>query len=123
MSTADLESYRRTLLLLRQRLTGDVSHLAVEALGEAAKLGSRPSAATLHPADQGTDAFEQEFTLSLIHNQEEVLEEITEALDRISRGGFGRCEECQGVIPKARLQTIPYARHCVACARRAQQSS
>ena len=72
-------------------------------------------------ADQGTDAFEQEFTLSLMKNQEEVLEEITEALDRISRGSFGRCEECQGAIPKARLQTIPYARLCVACARRVEQ--
>lgn len=124
MTKADLETYRDVLLSLRQRLTGDVSHLADEALrargGEAS--GSL-SNAPLHMADLGTDNFEQEFTLSLLQNQEQALTEIGEALERIRQGSFGRCEECQGPIPKARLQALPYARHCVACARKLQQSS
>ncbi len=124
MSKAELESYRQTLLTLRNRLTGDVSHLADEALrahgGEAS--GSL-SNAPLHMADLGTDNFEQEFTLSLLQNQEQALEEITAALDRLNRGTYGKCEECQGTIPKARLQALPYTRHCVACARKLQQSS
>jgi RNA polymerase-binding transcription factor DksA len=124
MSKADLQSYRQTLLTWRKRLSGDVSHLAEEALrangGEAS--GSL-SNAPLHMADLGTDNFEQEFSLSLLQNQEQVLEEITAALDRLDRGTYGKCEECQGVIPKARLQAVPYTRHCVACARKLQQSS
>lgn len=122
MTKADLQSYRRVLQSLRSRLTGDVSLLAEEALAGGGEGGS-PSAAPLHPADQGTDAFEQEFTLSLIRNQEQALEEIAEALDRIDRGTFGKCEECEGAITKARLQTLPYARHCVACARKVQEST
>jgi RNA polymerase-binding transcription factor DksA len=124
MTKAELETYRDTLLTLRSRLTGDVSHLADEALrargGEAS--GSL-SNAPLHMADLGTDNFEQEFTLSLLQNQEQALKEITEALERVRQGTFGRCEECEGVIPKARLQALPYTRHCVACARKLQQSS
>jgi DnaK suppressor protein len=124
MSKAELASYRQTLLALRSRLTGDVSHLADEALrangGEAS--GSL-SNAPLHMADLGTDNFEQEFTLSLLQNQEHALEEITLALDRIERGTYGKCEECQSAIPKARLQALPYTRYCVACARKLQQSS
>jgi RNA polymerase-binding transcription factor DksA len=124
MSKADLESYRQTLLSLRNRLTGDVSHLADEALrangGEAS--GSL-SNAPLHMADLGTDNFEQEFTLSLLQNQEQALQEISAALDRLDRGTYGKCEECQGPIPKARLQALPHTRHCVACARKLQQSS
>jgi DnaK suppressor protein len=124
MTKVDLESYRETLLSLRKRLTGDVSHLADEALrargGEAS--GSL-SNAPLHMADLGTDNFEQEFTLSLLQNQEQALKEITEALERVRQGTFGRCEECEGAIPKARLQALPYTRHCVACARKLQQSS
>jgi RNA polymerase-binding transcription factor DksA len=124
MTKADLETYRDTLLNLRSRLTGDVSHLADEALrargGEAS--GSL-SNAPLHMADLGTDNFEQEFTLSLLQNQEQALKEIAEALERVRQGTFGRCEECEGVIPKARLQALPYTRHCVACARKLQQSS
>jgi RNA polymerase-binding transcription factor DksA len=124
MTKAELETYRETLLSLRKRLTGDVSHLADEALramgGEAS--GSL-SNAPLHMADLGTDNYEQEFTLSLLHNQEQALEQITEALERIRQGTFGSCEECREAIPKARLQALPYARHCVACARKLQQSS
>ncbi|HWG43381.1 MAG TPA: TraR/DksA family transcriptional regulator [Gemmataceae bacterium] len=124
MTKAELETYRERLLTLRNRLTGDVSHLADEALrargGEAS--GSL-SNAPLHPADLGTDNFEQEFTLSLLQNQEQALGEITEALERVRQGSFGRCEECEQAIPKARLQALPYARHCVACARKLQQSS
>lgn len=124
MSKADLEQYRQSLRNLRSRLTGDVSHLADEALrargGEAS--GSL-SNAPLHMADLGTDNFEQEFTLNLLQNQEQALDEIREALDRIDRGTFGNCEECQQPIPKARLQALPYTRHCVDCARKLQQSS
>jgi RNA polymerase-binding transcription factor DksA len=124
MTKAELQSHRETLLNLRRRLNGDVSHLADEALrargGEAS--GSL-SNAPLHMADLGTDNFEQEFTLSLLQNQEQALEEITLALDRIDKGTYGQCEECGGPIPKARLLAVPYTRHCVACARKLQQSS
>ena len=124
MTKADLDTYQEMLLALRRRLNGDVSHLADEALramgGEAS--GSL-SNAPLHMADLGTDNFEQEFTLSLLQNQEQALDEIREALSRIDRGTFGQCEECHQPIPKARLQALPYTRHCVACARKLQQSS
>jgi RNA polymerase-binding protein DksA len=124
MTKADLDSFRQALQALRSRLNGEVSHLADEALrstgGEAS--GSL-SNAPLHLADLGTDAYEQEFTLSLLQNQEQALEEIGHALDKINRGTFGRCEECDNPIPKGRLQALPYARHCVDCARKLQKSS
>jgi RNA polymerase-binding transcription factor DksA len=124
MTKPDLESYRDLLLALRTRLTGDVSHLADEALRSAGGEASGSlSNAPLHMADLGTDNFEQEFTLSLLQNQEQALEEITDALERIRQGTFGQCEECHSAITKARLQALPYTRHCVACARKLQQSS
>ncbi|MGH7227059.1 MAG: TraR/DksA family transcriptional regulator, partial [Gemmataceae bacterium] len=122
MTEDELDAYRETLLGLRHRLSGDVSHLAEEALrARGGEASGGLSNAPLHMADLGTDNFEQEFTLGLLQNQEQALKEIDEALERIRRGGFGRCEECQGVIPKARLQALPYTRHCVACARKVQQ--
>jgi DnaK suppressor protein len=123
MTNVDLANYRKALQALRQRLTGDVSLLAGEALGPKDGLNGNPAAAALHPAEAGSDNFEQEFTLSLMHNQEQVLEEITDALVRVERGTFGKCEECGSAIPKARLQTLPYARYCVPCARTMQKGS
>jgi RNA polymerase-binding protein DksA len=123
MSKPDMEAFHETLLALRTRMRGDVSHLTDEALGaNGAKTGAS-SRAPVDMADVATDNFEQEFTLSLMQNQEHVLAEIGDALERIRQGTFGHCEECEKAIPKARLQALPYARHCVACARKVQQSS
>jgi DnaK suppressor protein len=124
MTKADLEAYKRTLLTLRSRLKGNISRLADEALRvNGSETSGNLSHAPLHIADMGTDSFEQEFTLSLLQNEEQVLEEIADALDRMEQGTFGKCEECKGPIPKGRLQALPYTRHCVKCARKVQQSS
>jgi RNA polymerase-binding protein DksA len=123
MTKAELAAFRNTLLTMRKRLNGDVSHLANEAMRTGGSGSARSSSPPPDQVDQGADNFEQEFTLSLLQNQEHVLEEIAGALQRIEDGHFGRCEECQSVIPKARLQALPYTRHCVACARKIQQST
>jgi RNA polymerase-binding protein DksA len=124
MTKTDLETFRRSLQTLRARLSGNLSHLAEEALRTTGGENSGGLSNTpIHMADLGTDNFEQEFTLSLIQNEEQVLVEIAEALNRINQGTFGKCEECGAPIPKARLQALPYTRHCVNCARKVQQSS
>jgi RNA polymerase-binding transcription factor DksA len=120
MTKTELESYQEQLLGLQRRLRGDVSNLANEALHERGGDGNL-SNVPLHMADLGTDNFEQENTLSLLANEEQRLTEIVEALDRIKQGRFGKCEECQGAIPRARLKEIPYARFCVECARKQEQ--
>jgi RNA polymerase-binding transcription factor DksA len=124
MTKAELDGYRTSLTTLQNRHNGDISHLADEALrraggGAAGNLSNMP----IHMADLGTDNFEQELSLNLLQNEEQVLEEISAALDRIDQGTFGRCEECQAEIPKARLQAVPYARYCVECARRLEQKA
>ena len=122
MAKPKSESYRQHLLALRNRLSGDVNHLADEALRTNQKEASgNLSSMPIHMADIGSDNFEQEFTLSLMANVEHSLEEIAAALERIDDGTFGRCEECGEDIPKARLEVLPYARYCVACARKLEQ--
>ena len=41
----------------------------------------------------------------------------------MTQGSFGQCEECEEDIPSARLEALPYARYCVACARKMEQNS
>jgi RNA polymerase-binding transcription factor DksA len=122
MTRTQLDEFRQQLLALRQRLDGDVSHLTGEALRDNPKEASgNLSSMPLHMADVGTDNFEQEFTLSLIANEEQALQEIAAALERLKDGTFGRCEECHAAVPSARLKALPYARYCVACARKLEE--
>jgi DnaK suppressor protein len=125
MTKAELDGHRRQLMALRDRINGDVAHLSDEAFRKSdGDASGNLSHMPIHMADLGTDNFEQENTLSLLANEEHMLAEITAALDRIDKGIYGRCEECQGEIsPKARLRELPYTRYCVECARKLDQRS
>jgi DnaK suppressor protein len=46
----------------------------------------------------------------------ETLRDTEEALAKIDAGTYGRCESCQGEIGEARLEAMPAARLCMACA-------
>ncbi|HTE54388.1 MAG TPA: TraR/DksA C4-type zinc finger protein [Kofleriaceae bacterium] len=43
------------------------------------------------------------------------LQAIHAALERIERGIYGRCEDCQGAIEEARVEQVPWVRLCAAC--------
>jgi DnaK suppressor protein len=113
MKKAELKAFKEQLLTLRARLRGDITQMADAALN---KNGSRASAMPIHMADIGSDASEQEFTLSLMENDEDTLESIEQALEKMEGGTFGLCDECESEIAKQRLQAIPYTAHCIRCA-------
>lgn len=117
MNKADMGLYKTKLLSLRQRLRGDVNNLADAALKKTRKEASGDlSTAPIHMADVGSDAYEQEFTLTLMEADEGTLGQIDAALERIRQASYGTCEDCNGKIPKARLHVIPFTPTCVKCA-------
>jgi DnaK suppressor protein len=117
MKKSEMKVYRDLLISIRSRLRGDVSHMADAALGstKAESNGDR-ARMPIHMADVGTDAFEQEFTLSLMEHDEDILAKVEAALERIEDGVYGSCIECEAKIPKTRLNVLPYTPHCVKCA-------
>ena len=117
MNHADLKVYKEQLLALRARLRGDVHKMAESALKKnRTEANGDLSLMPIHMADLGSDNFEQEFTLSLMETDEEMLSAIEAALERLEEGTYGSCEDCGAKIPKARLDAIPYATLCVRCA-------
>ena len=117
MNKREMKVYKQMLLLVRGRLRGDVSAMADAALNKTRSESSGDlSSMPIHMADVGTDAFEQEFTLSLMEHDGDSLEQIEAALVRIEDGLYGVCVECEGKIPKARLEVLPHTPYCVKCA-------
>jgi DnaK suppressor protein len=70
-------------------------------------------------ADSGQATAEKARVLSMVEGLIETLHEIDAAIDRISKGTYGRCESCGAEIPAERLDARPVARLCVACKQRA----
>lgn len=115
----ELDQFRQLLEFLRNRLQGDVEQMTSEALhGNSRDHTGNLSSVPLHLADLGTENFDQDFTLSLIENEQETLEQIRGALDRIQRGTYGICDECGQPIARQRLQALPYTPYCIECARK-----
>jgi DnaK suppressor protein len=116
MKTTDMLAFKDKLCAIRARLRGDVTTMAQVALRKSGMEGSDSNGMPIHMAELGSDNFEQEFTLSLMETEEDTLGLIDAALERIDGGNFGRCVQCEGVIPKARLNAIPYTPVCIKCA-------
>ena len=119
MTRAELDHFRLRLRALKRRIGGNLSELEEEALrpvgGESA---GNLSDVPVHPADLGTENFEQELDLALMENQQQLLVDINDALARIENGKYGRCENCHRRISMERLEAVPYARYCLRCAKR-----
>ena len=117
MKKAELKVYKERLLELRARLRGDVNQMANAALKKnRMESNGDLSSMPIHMADIGTDAYEQEFTLTLMETEEDTLQAIEHALERIEEGTYGVCDECGGKIAKARINAIPFVLVCVKCA-------
>ena len=81
------------------------------------------SAYSVHPADAGTDSMEMEKAYMIGDSSGEDLENIDEALAKIDKGRYGTCEECGEDIAKERLEAVPYAKLCIKCKTKLEDST
>ena len=66
-----------------------------------------------HPADQGTETFEQELDETTLMILEEEAKRVEEARKALSDGKYGVCADCGKEIPPGRLEAIPETIRCV----------
>ena len=105
---------REKLLVLRDAMVDSMAGVAQDTLRSRAE-GSEASAFGMHQADAGSDAYDRDFALSLLSQEQDALYEIDQALKRIDLGTYGVCEMSGKPIPHARLEAIPFARFTVEC--------
>src|SRR6202011_5155899 len=105
---------KEKLLNLRDAMVDSMAGVAQDTLRSRAE-GSEASAFGMHQADAGSDAYDRDFALSLLSQEQDALYEIDQALKRIELGTYGTCEMSGKPIPRARLEAIPFARFTVEC--------
>ena len=113
MTKTDFTLHRERLIALRARLRDDTTQMEDNALN---KDHDKTTTMPTHMAELGSGNFAQELTLSLLGSENDTLDQIEAAIERIEDGSYGRCEECGRKIPKPRLEAVPYAALCVQCA-------
>jgi DnaK suppressor protein len=120
-SRKDLRSYRQYLQTLAERLTGGVVQLAAEVTRPTGAEGAEAEKPAREPTATSTEGAE-EVARGVLVSEEELLTEVRAALTRLETGTFGRCERCGRAIGQPRLKAVPYARHCIRCARAAESA-
>ena len=106
--SADTANARTLLEAERLRLLQELGE-PIEGPGQMT-YGSQAAAAT--------HVFEQQRDLALRDRERNQLRQVEDALARLDAGTYGRCVSCGAPIATERLEAIPWAGHCIDCARR-----
>jgi len=106
-SERDLQRYERLLVKKRRDLSsvqGDAQSRVPAAGGLEGDL-----------IEQANADEEAELQIRLRQTDGRLLRAIEEALARIKHGTYGVCAVCKRPISEARLEAVPWARHCREC--------
>ena len=98
---------RELLARERARIEAELARLAPEPDQELSHLDQ-------HPADEGSETFEEERDAGIAERLREELQAIERAERRLEEGSYGRSVESGEPIPDDRLEAIPWAERTVA---------
>ena len=102
------------LIAMRKRLLHEVDS-AEEALREDVVKPGQISSLPTHAADTDVEGLDSQVAISL--NEESLLEQVEAAIERLQAGTYGVCQQCGHKIGMERLKAVPYAAHCIECAK------
>lgn len=121
MDAATLDGFRKRLEAERSRLAAEVAEYEREGMETLSDISGENNYRD-HMADQGSATFARELDETLEEQARESLEQIERALKRIADGTYGKCSNCEGEIPLARLEAMPEAEMCLSCKEREESA-
>lgn len=109
------KKYYKLLLELRQHVRDELDLHTADTLKHSSRdeSGNQSGGYGNHQADAATDSFDRDFALSLVSSEQDALNEVEEAIQRIKSGSYGICEVTGEAIAKERLEAVPFARFSV----------
>src|ERR1700693_3037997 len=72
--------------------------------------------------DIATDSVEMEDEKLIYINEQTLLTQVNNALQRMEDGTYGLCQECGQPIEPKRLEALPWAERCMRCEARLEQT-
>ena len=109
-----VKKQRQRLLTMQDELMDAMYGVQQETLRNGPSSGEASVSGT-HLGDAGSDAYDRDFALNLLSQEQDALQEIQAALERITEGIYGICGISGKKIPQARLEAMPIARLTVEC--------
>lgn len=106
---------RRTTGELERFLRDELARLqgALRAVVEENRTSENPSMTDM--AAHASETLHTEMRVALMGRRTQQVVQIQDALERLSAGQYGHCQDCDGFIGIARLRALPFAHRCRDC--------
>ena len=108
LTEIQMKELKNRLIEMKHEVTSRQQEITLSSMDEAT--GELNSGLDNHMADSSTELYERQKDQTLEAADEERLNEITEALERMVEGTYGVCVDTGEEIPFERLQALPYAK-------------
>ena len=116
MRSTEVARFRKQLEAEEQNLLEQVREIAgSKARASDAEVVMEISGYDDHPADMASETFEKEKDQALFESVQDSLARVRNALAKIKRGTYGKCDSCGKPISLKRLKALPFATLCVDC--------
>jgi DnaK suppressor protein len=112
VDASDLQQYKRLLLTKLEELSASRGKAETVVPGAGYRQGDR--------ADQANSDTEAQLQIRLHQSDGPLLRAIEEALVRVKQRTYGVCVTCGRLISNARLNAVPWTRHCRDCKEKQQ---
>ncbi|GHC91916.1 hypothetical protein GCM10007320_41240 [Pseudorhodoferax aquiterrae] len=121
----DIADLGRRLGARRAELAQEVRTLDAETADATAQAAQSTTGGPHEPGDEG-DRGEQAIRTAVRHAEKErdqqELQQIAQAQERMRSGDYGLCVDCGAPIAMERLQALPAAERCIACQERHERA-
>jgi DnaK suppressor protein len=111
---------KNSLTNLRQVLIVRRDALRAAILGDDSLLNELHQQTGGDVVDFANDSAIGELSSQLAEVETRELQQIEQALEKMTVGTYGKCDACKKSIPLARLEALPYASYCINCKRAAE---
>jgi len=110
-----MEEFKNALLEEKEKLENDLSRLAISVDKKEGEFEPLLENIGTDREDNATEVEEFTDNLPVEEALEKKLKDIIKALEKIEKGTYGMCENCQEEIDIRRLEINPSAQTCIKC--------
>ena len=116
MNKIKLNQFRSQLKSIRFELLGDVKisnqHAKESETGQIADI-----------SDHAARTFNRQLEGELGEQEWQKLNQVDLAIEKIAKGEYGVCTQCEDSIPEARLEVVPFTEFCTQCLSEMEKNS
>jgi DnaK suppressor protein len=115
MNKQQQETLRQRLEERRAEIESDMSYMAAEMRSIGVDQDEENGSLGNHIADDGSNVAEAERIVTVSEDMQQILAQVTGALERMNEGTYGTCQRCGKPIGEERLEAFPYVAYCIEC--------